>query len=211
VLNRYNQSVTPREVQQLASADFPTRWGQFRIYGFRAESSSGTNAEEAVALVMGDIHSTPPLVRVHSQCLTGDVFHSLRCDCRQQLEMALGMIRDLGSGILLYEQQEGRGIGLMAKLQAYELQDAGLDTVEANERLGFKADERDFALPAQILKALGVTQVRLLSNNPEKMEALERGGVQVVERVPCEVTPSPHAEEYLKTKKEKLGHLFTST
>ncbi len=205
--------MTPKAVQQLASADFPTRWGVFRIHGFRSETGSdGTRrVEEAVALVMGDVHSAPPLVRVHSQCLTGDVFHSLRCDCRQQLEMALAMIRDLGAGILIYEQQEGRGIGLMAKLQAYELQDAGLDTVEANERLGFKADQRDFALPGEILKALGVRQVRLLSNNPEKVEALERAGVEVVERVPCEVTPSPHAEEYLKTKREKLGHLFTSS
>jgi len=198
-------------VQQIATADFPTRWGTFRIYGFRAESGpDGDEVEEAVALVMGDVHSTPPLVRIHSQCLTGDVFHSLRCDCRQQLEMALSMIRDLGAGILIYEQQEGRGIGLMAKLQAYELQDAGLDTVEANERLGFKADHRDFALPGQMLKALGVTRVRLLSNNPEKVEALQVAGVEVVERVPCEVEASPHAEEYLKTKKEKLGHLFSS-
>jgi GTP cyclohydrolase II len=204
--------VTLNPVQPVASADFPTRWGKFRIYGFRAEFGSDGNprVEEAVALVMGDIHSTPPLARIHSQCLTGDVFHSLRCDCRQQLEMALSMIRDQGAGILIYEQQEGRGIGLMAKLQAYELQDSGLDTVEANERLGFKADQRDFALPAQMLKALGVRQVRLLSNNPEKVEALQRAGVEVVERVPCEVEPSPHAEEYLKTKKEKLGHLFSS-
>jgi GTP cyclohydrolase II len=204
--------VTDNQLQAIASADFPTRWGKFRIHGFRAETGSDGNrrVEEAVALVMGDVHSTPPLVRVHSQCLTGDVFHSLRCDCRQQLEMALGMIRDLGAGVLIYEQQEGRGIGLMAKLQAYELQDAGLDTVEANERLGYKADHRDFALPAQMLKALGITRVRLLSNNPEKVEALERAGVEVVERVPCEVEVSPHAEEYLKTKKEKLGHLFSS-
>jgi GTP cyclohydrolase II len=200
-------------VQQIASADFPTRWGRFRIYGFRGESGSDGNrrSEEAVALVMGDVKSAPPLVRVHSQCLTGDVFHSLRCDCRQQLELSLSMIAEEGSGILIYEQQEGRGIGLMAKLQAYELQDTGLDTVEANERLGFKADQRDFTLPGAILKALGVTQVRLLSNNPDKVEALERAGVRVIERVPCEVTPSPHAEEYLKTKKEKLGHLFTSS
>lgn len=198
-------------VQQIASADFPTRWGKFRIYGFRVQSGSdGNRIEEAIALVMGDVHAMPPLVRIHSQCLTGDVFHSLRCDCRQQLELALGMIRDEGAGILIYEQQEGRGIGLMAKLQAYELQDAGLDTVEANERLGFKADHRDFALPGQILKALGVTKVRLLSNNPDKVEALQRAGIDVIERVPCEVDPSPHAEEYLKTKKEKLGHLFGS-
>jgi GTP cyclohydrolase II len=210
---RYNETVSENEIQQVASADFPTRWGQFRIYGFRGQfgSDGARRVEEAVALVMGEVQSTPPLVRIHSQCLTGDVFHSLRCDCRQQLELSLSMIADEGAGILIYEQQEGRGIGLMAKLQAYELQDAGLDTVEANERLGFKNYYRDFTLPAEILKALGVTRVRLLSNNPEKVEALESAGVHVVERVPCEVTPSPHAEEYLKTKKEKLGHLFTSS
>jgi GTP cyclohydrolase II len=195
--------------KQLASADFPTRWGQFRIYGFQLEPVQNGKPEEAVALVMGDVHSNPPLVRIHSQCLTGDVFGSLRCDCRQQLEMALSMIAGEGTGILIYEQQEGRGIGLMPKLQAYELQDAGLDTVEANEKLGFKADHREFALPAEMLKALGVNAVRLLSNNPDKVSALERAGVEVVERVPCEVTASAHAEEYLKTKREKMGHLFS--
>ena len=157
---------------------------------------------------MGDVHSSPALVRIHSQCLTGDVFGSLRCDCRQQLELALALIASEGAGILIYEQQEGRGIGLMPKLQAYELQDSGLDTVEANERLGFKADHREFALPAEILKSLGVGKVRLLSNNPDKVAALERAGIDVVERVPCEVTASPHAQEYLKTKREKLGHLL---
>ena len=204
--------MSDNDIQQVASADFPTRWGTFRIYGFcgHSRSDGDRRVEEAVALVTGDVKSSPPLVRIHSQCLTGDVFHSLRCDCRQQLELSLSLIAEEGAGILIYELQEGRGIGLMAKLQAYELQDAGLDTVEANQRLGFKNDYRDFALPAQILKSLGVTRVRLLSNNPEKVEALERAGVHVVERVPCEVTPSPHAEEYLKTKKEKLGHLFTS-
>jgi len=200
------------QVRQIASADFPTRWGTFRIHGFLGESSTGERQqyEEAVALVMGDIHSSPPLVRIHSQCLTGDVFGSLRCDCRQQLEMALSMISEQGAGILIYEQQEGRGIGLMAKLQAYELQDQGLDTVEANERLGFKADHREFALPAGILKALGVSSVRLLSNNPDKVAALENGSIVVSERIPCEVAASEHSEDYLKTKKEKLGHLFTS-
>jgi GTP cyclohydrolase II len=199
-------------VRQLASADFPTRWGQFRIYGFEAAFGNGSPRpkEEAVALVMGDVLSSPPLVRIHSQCLTGDVFGSLRCDCRQQLEMALSMIAEQGAGVLIYEQQEGRGIGLMAKLQAYELQDAGLDTVEANERLGFKADHRDFTLPGEMLKALGISKVRLLSNNPDKVSALEQAGIEVVARVPCEVDPSPHAADYLKTKKEKLGHLFTS-
>jgi len=194
--------------KQIASADFPTRWGQFRIYGFRLEPEQNGRPEEAVALLMGDVYSAPPLVRVHSQCLTGDVFSSLRCDCRQQLEMALAMIAGEGAGILIYEQQEGRGIGLMPKLQAYELQDSGLDTVEANEKLGFKADHREFALPAEILKALGVKHVRLLSNNPDKVAALENAGIKVVERVPCEVTASPQAEEYLKVKKEKLGHLL---
>jgi len=177
--------------------------------GFEGEFGKDRHPETAIALVMGDVHSTPPLVRIHSQCLTGDVFGSLRCDCRQQLEMALAMIADQGAGVLIYEQQEGRGIGLMAKLRAYELQDAGLDTVEANERLGFKADHREFELPAQILRTLGISRVRLLSNNPDKVAALERAGIEVVERVPCEVTASPHAQEYLRTKREKLGHLLT--
>ena len=195
-------------LKQLAGADFPTPWGHFRIFGFRLETTTNNNPEEAVALVMGDVHSSPPLVRVHSQCLTGDVFGSLRCDCRQQLELALSMIAGEGAGILIYEQQEGRGIGLMAKLQAYELQDSGLDTVEANERLGFKADQREFRLPVKILKFLGVRDVRLLSNNPDKVAALEDAGIKVSERVPCEVAPSAHSEDYLRTKKEKLGHLF---
>jgi len=206
----YNQPVTQNNlnVQKKAEANFPTRWGNFRILGFEGTPGNRGNVESAVALVMGDIHSKPPLVRIHSQCLTGDVFGSLRCDCRQQLEMALAMIAAEGAGILLYEQQEGRGIGLTAKLQAYELQDQGLDTVQANEELGFKADHREFALPAGMLKALGVDQVRLLSNNPQKVAALEAAGINVTERVPCEVEPHAHAENYLKTKKEKLGHLL---
>lgn len=196
-------------IRKVADADFPTRWGHFRILGFESGQAGG-KMETAVALVLGEYASATPLVRVHSQCLTGDVFGSLRCDCRQQLEMALSMIASAGTGVLVYEQQEGRGIGLMAKLQAYELQDRGLDTVEANEKLGFKADQREFALPAEILKSLGIKQVRLLSNNPDKVAALERAGVHVVERVPCEVEPHSHSENYLKTKKEKLGHLFSA-
>ncbi len=206
----YNFGVSKAKVQQVASADFPTRWGQFRIHGFTTGIGNGSGKkEEAVALVMGDDLSGSPLVRIHSQCLTGDVFGSLRCDCRQQLEMSLSMIAQQGAGVLVYEQQEGRGIGLMAKLQAYALQDSGLDTVEANEKLGFKADHREFQLPVEILKALGVKQVRLLSNNPDKVGALERAGIRVTERVPCEVAPTSHTEDYLKTKEEKLGHLFT--
>ncbi|HEX5433401.1 MAG TPA: GTP cyclohydrolase II, partial [Candidatus Angelobacter sp.] len=186
-----------------------TRWGHFRIMGFEGATVDDRRKEEAVALVMGDIHAAPPLVRIHSQCLTGDVFGSLRCDCRQQLEMALSMIAQSGAGVLVYEQQEGRGIGLMAKLQAYELQDQGLDTVQANEQLGFKADHRGFELPGEVLKALGLKQVRLLSNNPQKVAALEAAGIEVIERVPCEVEPHAAAERYLNTKREKMGHLFT--
>lgn len=198
------------KIRRIAEARFPTRWGDFRILGFEGQAGSDRRTETAVALVMGDLQAAPPLVRIHSQCLTGDVFGSLRCDCRQQLEMALEMIARAGHGVLVYEQQEGRGIGLMAKLQAYELQDQGMDTVEANIKLGFKADLRGFELPAQVLKALGLNEVRLLSNNPDKVKALEDAGVKVVERVPCEVDAQPHSKKYLKTKKEKMGHLFTS-
>jgi GTP cyclohydrolase II len=178
--------------------------------GFEGLFKGDRRLEEAVALVMGDIHSAPPLVRIHSQCLTGDVFGSLRCDCRQQLELSLAMIAHAGAGVLIYEMQEGRGIGLMAKLQAYELQDQGRDTVEANEELGFKADHREFQLPAGLLKALGLKAVRLLSNNPQKVAALEAAGIEVTERVPCEVEPHAASERYLNTKKEKLGHLLKS-
>jgi GTP cyclohydrolase II len=204
--------VSPSHINKLAEADFPTRWGQFRILGFEG-SFQGTGErrkETAVALVMGNVQSGAPLVRIHSQCLTGDVFGSLRCDCRQQLEMALSMIASQGAGVLVYEQQEGRGIGLMAKLQAYELQDKGLDTVEANVKLGFKPDHREYLLSAEVLKALGIRRVRLLSNNPDKVAALQNAGIEVVERVPCLVEPTAHAKRYLKTKKEKLGHLFTT-
>ena len=191
----------------MAEADFPSRFGQFRIYGFQGEYPSGV--EEAVVLQMGDIAGDPPLVRIHSECLTGDVFHSLRCDCRAQLELALYKIGEEGRGLIIYEHQEGRGIGLMNKLRAYELQDHGADTVEANERLGFKADLRGYQLPGAILRHLGVGAVRLLSNNPQKLEALERAGVLVVERVPCEVPPVATTEDYLRTKREKMGHLFS--
>jgi GTP cyclohydrolase II len=205
-------------IRKIAEADFPTRWGHFRILGFEgyiagtpaAGSPDGMDRrkEEAIALVMGDIHTEAPLVRIHSQCLTGDVFHSMRCDCRQQLELALTMISELGRGILIYEDQEGRGIGLMAKLQAYELQDQGLDTVEANLKLGYEADCRSYFLPVEILKALGVRRLRLLSNNPEKVEAVQAAGIQVVERVPADVEAYDSNARYLRTKREKMGHLF---
>jgi GTP cyclohydrolase II len=204
-------------VKKIAEADFPTRWGNFRILGFEGPAPARPGCDQTsvpeglVALVMGDIHSSAPLVRIHSQCLTGDVFGSLRCDCRLQLEMALSKIAENGAGILLYEQQEGRGIGLMAKLKAYELQDLGLDTVEANERLGFAADCREYELPAEALKLLGVKQVRLMTNNPDKVAALEAAGVSVLERVSAEVEPQQTFERYLRTKQEKMGHIFESS
>ena len=209
-------------VKKVAEADFPTRWGAFRIFGFEgllaaprpcddAGNAEKGEVEGLVALVMGDIHSAPPLVRIHSQCLTGDVFGSLRCDCRLQLELALGKIAEAGAGILLYEQQEGRGIGLMAKLKAYELQDQGMDTVEANVELGFAADCRAYELPAEVLKLLKVSQVRLITNNPEKVAALESAGIAVVERVSAEVEPQESFERYLRTKQEKMGHIVESS
>jgi len=207
-----------RSVTKIAEADFPTRWGQFRILGFEGllpaprpcceQAANQPLVEGLVALVMGDIHSAPPVVRIHSQCLTGDVFGSLRCDCRLQLELALARIAGEGVGILLYEQQEGRGIGLMAKLRAYQLQDQGLDTVEANVELGFAADCRAYELPARALQILGVSAVRLVTNNPEKVAALEAGGIQVVERISAEVEPQESFEKYLKTKHEKMGHIL---
>ena len=204
--NNVNSHLT---IRKMADADFPTRWGRFRILGFEGGVDVSQRVESAVAMVMGDIHATSPLVRIHSQCLTGDVFGSLRCDCRAQLEMALSLISQAGAGVLIYEQQEGRGIGLMAKLQAYDLQDKGLDTVQANEALGFKADHREFQLPSEILKFLGLQAVRLLSNNPQKLAALESSGIKVTERVPCEAEATPASERYLNTKKRKLGHLLS--
>jgi GTP cyclohydrolase II len=198
-------------VRKVADAAFPTRWGQFRILGFEGVTQPGNatlkHVEDAVALTMGDLTAAPPLVRIHSQCLTGDVFHSLRCDCHDQLHLALGLIAAEGAGILLYEQQEGRGIGLMAKLRAYELQDQGLDTIEANERLGFRSDYRGFELPAEILKALNIPAVRLITNNPEKVAALEAAGIRVTERVSATIPAEPTFERYLQTKHEKMGHL----
>jgi GTP cyclohydrolase II len=194
------------QLLKVADADFPSRFGHFRIFGFEARYPDST--EESVVLQMGDISGDPPLVRIHSECLTGDVFHSLRCDCRAQLELALYRIAEEGRGLLIYEHQEGRGIGLMNKLRAYELQDGGADTVEANEQLGFEADLRLYELPGAILNHFGVRRVRLLSNNPKKIDALERAGIRVVERVPCQVPVTATTEDYLRIKKEKLGHLL---
>jgi len=192
-------------VKLIAQAALPTRYGRFTIYGFKGRGS----LDEAIALVRGRVNGkSAPLVRVHSQCLTGDVLESLRCDCRAQLELSLKKIGQAGSGILLYLPQEGRGIGLMNKLRAYQLQDGGMDTVEANEKLGFAADTRDYDFSAQILKKLGVTKIRLLSNNPEKVRQLEQSRIRVVQRVPCQPRISKISRAYLQTKKSKMGHLL---
>ena len=191
--------------RSVAHAELPTRYGRFTIYGFQGAQPE----EEAVALVRGNVNGkTAPLVRVHSQCLTGDVLASLRCDCRAQLELSLKKIGQASSGILLYLPQEGRGIGLMNKLRAYELQDGGMDTVEANQELGFAADARDYDFSAQILKQLGARKIRLLSNNPEKVRQLEQAGIRVVERVPCQPRVSKTSRAYLQTKKKKMGHIL---
>jgi len=206
-------------ITKVADADFPTRWGHFRILGFEGLTTPGDptrkSVESAVALVMGDLQTaalnpaTAPIVRIHSQCLTGDVFHSLRCDCHDQLHLALARIAAEGCGILLYEHQEGRGIGLMAKLRAYELQDQGADTVEANEQLGYEADYRHFELPAEILKYLKVPAVRLITNNPDKVTSLESAGIVVTERLTATIPTEPTFERYLQTKHEKMGHLVS--
>jgi len=192
---------------KVAEAEFPSEFGLFRIYGFTCES--GGRTEEAVVLKMGDLQQPePPLVRIHSECLTGDVFHSLRCDCRAQLEIALTAIAREGRGLLIYEHKEGRGIGLLNKLRAYELQDEGADTVEANHALGFDSDLRDYALPAAILHYFGLKSVRLMSNNPEKVAAVENAGVRVSERIPIVADVLDTRQAYLRTKREKMGHLL---
>lgn len=195
-------------------AKLPTRFGDFEIFGFENEA----DGEQAVAIVKGPLEpvsgpspharEAAPLVRIHSQCLTGDILHSLRCDCGDQLEVALERIEESGCGVLIYQMQEGRGIGLLNKLRAYQLQDQGIDTVDANVRLGFEADQRSYGFCARILKSFGIREVRLMSNNPDKINGLEAHGIRVVERVPLVIEPSPTSEGYLRTKKEKMGHLL---
>jgi len=196
-----------RLVRKIAEADLPTYYGQFRIHAFE----SLLDGQHHVALVLGEV--TPDqaaLVRVHSQCLTGDIFGSSRCDCGDQLHAGLDRIRQAGQGVLLYLRQEGRGIGLAHKIMAYELQDQGKDTVEANEALGFKPDQRDYGIGAQVLVELGLHKIRLMTNNPRKFVGLEGYGLEIVERVPLEVPVSEASRKYLKAKKEKLGHLLRS-
>ena len=193
-------------VEKVAQANLPTQFGEFQIAGYRSLTSN----EEFVVLFKGEMRpDLPTLVRIHSQCLTGDVFGSIKCDCGPQLHRALEMIEDEGRGAVVYQQQEGRGIGIINKIRAYALQDDGADTVEANEQLGFAVDAREYRQCAEILFDLGLCKVRVISNNPDKLQALEDAGLQVVERIPIEVDADPPAAHYLRVKKEKMGHLLT--
>ena len=193
-------------VEKVAVANLPTRFGEFKIAGYRSINSN----EEFVVLFKGKMQANvPTLVRIHSQCLTGDVFGSVKCDCGMQLEKAMELIEAEGRGAIVYQQQEGRGIGILNKIRAYALQDEGADTVEANEKLGFEVDAREYEQCAEILFDLGLCKVRVMSNNPEKIHALEKAGLKIIERVPIEVEAREPAAHYLRTKKEKLGHLLT--
>jgi GTP cyclohydrolase II len=198
-----------RGIRRVASTHLPTVYGVFALIGFERASMAKGEGETALVLTLGDLRDEAPLLRIHSQCLTGEVMGSLRCDCRGQLEVAMSTIAEHGFGLVIYLHQEGRGIGLMAKLEAYALQDQGLDTIEANEALGFDADCRDFSLAVAVLDELKVPQVRLMSNNPQKVEALTKGGIEVIELIACEAPPSPYALSYLRTKKERMGHSLT--
>lgn len=193
-------------VERVADARLPTQIGEFRIAGYR----STVSGEEYVVLYKGELdREIPTLVRIHSQCLTGDVFGSIKCDCGPQLRRTMELIEKEGRGAIVYQQQEGRGIGIINKIRAYALQDEGADTIEANERLGFKADAREYRECAEILYDLGLCNVRIISNNPDKIAALEKAGLNVVERVPIEIEAKGPAVNYLRTKKEKMGHLFS--
>jgi 3,4-dihydroxy 2-butanone 4-phosphate synthase/GTP cyclohydrolase II len=192
-------------VQRISTALLPTEIGDFLITGYR----SLTSVEEFVVLHKGEMRAdVPTLIRIHSQCLTGDVFGSIKCDCGEQLHSAMRLIEEAGRGAIVYQMQEGRGIGIINKIRAYALQDAGADTVEANERLGFEVDARSYEQCAEILFDMGLCKVRVMSNNPDKLRALEDAGLSIVERVPLQVETKEPAAHYLKTKKEKLGHLF---
>ena len=200
-----DEAERPLSIERVAVAQLPTEWGDFKIAGYRSLTSS----EEFVALFKGEMRrEVPTLVRIHSQCLTGDVFGSNKCDCGQQLHRTMQMIEIEGRGAIVYQQQEGRGIGILNKIRAYALQDEGADTVEANEQLGLAVDLREYKQCAEILFDLGLCQVKVISNNPLKLRALEEAGLRIVERVSIQVEPTENAENYLRTKKQKLGHLL---
>ena len=193
-------------IQKKAEAKLPTHWGDFSVIAFEDEKKG----EEHLLLYIGEL-SNDSLLRIHSQCLTGDTLYSLKCDCGSQLAMALEKIASEGQGMVMYMAQEGRGIGLVNKIRAYELQDQGMDTVEANEALGFAADERDYSYCKEILSSLNISSVRLMTNNPRKISGLEDAGIKVTERVAVHVDPNKHNENYLKIKAEKLGHMITGS
>jgi len=196
-------------LSRVANARMPTRWGMFDAAGFERGANGIAGIDTAIAMIMGDLTREVPLLRIHSQCFTGEGLGSLRCDCSDQLSMAMRAIAAEGRGLVIYEYQEGRGIGLMAKLKAYELQDGGIDTVDANHVLGFRADCRDYSLPIAILRELGVNRVRLLTNNPAKARALTDAGIEVAVRIPCEAQANPYSLPYLRTKQEKMDHSLT--
>ena len=204
-----HKSAQHRGLRRVVSTHLPTVFGVFDLIGFERPNKIKGERETALLMTLGDLQDRIPLLRIHSQCLTGEVLGSLRCDCRGQLEVAMSTIAEEGFGLVIYLHQEGRGIGLMAKLQAYALQDEGLDTIEANEALGFDADCRDFSLAVAVLHELRVRQVRLMTNNPQKVDALTKGGIEVIELIACEAPASPYALSYLRTKKEKMGHSLT--
>lgn len=202
----------PLNVNRVVELSFPTRWAEFRLLAFQGSDirRGQPHSEVALALVLGDLFYQPPIVRIHSQCTTGDVFHSLRCDCHDQLHLALELIAASGSGVVVYEHQEGRGIGLIEKLRAYELQDQGLDTVEANLQLGHPVDLRDYALSVGVLRALRLKSIQLLTNNPEKIAAVRAAGIEIAGRISADVPVSPHSARYISTKRVRLGHLSGS-
>ena len=201
-------------LKKVADVILPTRWANFNLLAFEAVDAErharGEPAETVLALTLGNIHTAPPLVRIHSQCTTGEVFHSMRCDCHEQLHLALSAIAKQGAGVLIYEHEEGRGIGLMEKLRAYELQDRGLDTIEANLRLGHAVDLRNYALSVEVLRFLNIRSLQLMTNNPDKLQAVRSAGIEIARRASADVPANAHSAQYLATKRDKLGHLFNS-
>jgi len=202
-------------LKKIADVILPTRWADFNLLAFQCadedKHAEGEPAETVLALTLGNIHLAPPLVRIHSQCMTGEVFHSMRCDCYEQLHLALRTIAEQGAGVLVYEHQEGRGIGLIEKLRAYQLQDQGLDTIEANLRLGHPVDLRNYSLSVEVLRFLNLRSLQLMTNNPEKIDAVRSAGIEIVRRVSADVPANPHSAKYLATKRNRLGHLVSST
>jgi GTP cyclohydrolase II len=213
--NRHEGSKsTLTTLKKIAHVILPTRWANFNLLAFEGANAGshpkGEHTEMVLALTLGNIHKAPPLVRIHSQCTTGEVFHSMRCDCYEQLHLALRTIAEQGAGVLVYEHQEGRGIGLMEKLRAYQLQDQGLDTIEANLRLGHAVDLRDYALSVEVLKFLNIRSLQLMTNNPDKIHAIRSSGIEIAGRVSADVPANPHSARYLAIKRDKLGHLLDS-